>query len=432
LQGLADVYRLLEDNENAVKTAEELVNLYGDADEPDELKKLEENLSLYDKIMEEYEKGMDESWKENLRKLVHPDTEQEKEPEHHENYNSEIITDLEGEMVPIIDVGGIEPVIAVNEKEDTLTLSDEEEELIIPDKKEEEEPAPEYPWKDSSGEDSTGQDSEESPSKPDQQPTPQEAGQGQPQDRPQSQPQDQQPTPQEAGQGQPQDRPPSPPPNYPPYPPYPQYPPYPSYPPPFENTEEKEEGPEEEAPAEGEATEEAPAEEEAARESEPENPAEPEEGPEEEPTDESEEKIEAESAGGLLEYLEGLTDYLPERERREYSESDIKLRMKALQGKLQGHNGLRNLIEKQSLKASPEKGEASEEAGGKGEAGKTDRAEGAEEAPPRVKSPPLNQVSLENTFSYLKTLSSYLPDQETGLALGSKMRDILSRLHKDR
>jgi len=44
----------------------------------------------------------------------------------------------------------------------------------------------------------------------------------------------------------------------------------------------------------------------------------------------------------------------------------------------------------------------------------------------------INTEKIENTFSYLKKLASFLPDEETGLALGGKMRDILSKLQKDR
>ncbi|MFP4266828.1 MAG: hypothetical protein ACLFQW_02400, partial [Spirochaetaceae bacterium] len=205
--------------------------------------------------------------------------------------------------------------------------------------------------------------------------------------------------------------------NYPPYPPYPNYPPYPPYPPPFDTKKEEEEA----AEPEPEYTQEP--EEEPEFEPEPEQPLE-----EEEKTEEEEEPWEnpVESTEELLEYLEGLTNYLPEEEKREYSSSDIKLRMKALQSKLKGHGGLRSIIERQSLtaptSAQPEPGEKS----------KGEKTEEAKKPSPHGKQPPINTVSLENTFSYLKNLSSYLPDQETGLALGSKMRDILRRLHKDR
>ncbi len=166
-------------------------------------------------------------------------------------------------------------------------------------------------------------------------------------------------------------------------------------------------------------------------------------------------------AEGLLEYLEGLTNYLPEQKKADFEESEMRLRLKALQGRLQGHPGLKNCAEQLSRnrQQSEEERRKAEERRKKEDRRKAEdrrreeerrkeedrrikedrrAAEASAKSRPQEdrpresgKAPEVSPERLEKTFSYLSQLSSFHPDPKLGLALGSKMRDILHKLHGD-
>ncbi len=136
-----------------------------------------------------------------------------------------------------------------------------------------------------------------------------------------------------------------------------------------------------------------------------------------------------------------------------YEESEMKLKMKALQSRLQGHGGLKSVVEKlrkdndrrrendrresQDRRSEEDRRTNKDRRDGQDRRDDVDRRsfEDRRSATDRRSEedqggPQLTPDTLEQTFSYLKNLSSYLPDQETGLALDNKMRDILSKLKR--
>ncbi|MFW6360165.1 MAG: hypothetical protein ACOC2R_00305 [Spirochaetota bacterium] len=165
--------------------------------------------------------------------------------------------------------------------------------------------------------------------------------------------------------------------------------------------------------------------------------------PEEEP---EEEDVPVDAAQGLLDYLSGLTEYLPDDVRTTYEDSEMKLRMEALRSKLKGQGGLHAIAErlkqKQSAQAQAQEYSAADTA--------------AEEPPrhsaprprPRPRSAPkaethvteaeqmglfnnkgyIHPQQIESTFGYLESLTDQHPNQSIGVALKRKMHDIIEKL----
>ncbi len=114
----------------------------------------------------------------------------------------------------------------------------------------------------------------------------------------------------------------------------------------------------------------------------------------------------------LLEYLEGLTDFLIEARKKKYTRSIMKLKVETLKLKLRGNKGLlTSLAEKGGdLKQGPD------DAAGKA----------AREADNGSK--PLSSTDIENTLSYIKGLTGFLPENSGGVAIKLKLQNLLGRI----
>ena len=100
----------------------------------------------------------------------------------------------------------------------------------------------------------------------------------------------------------------------------------------------------------------------------------------------------------LLDYLEKLSEYLPERQKRRYRASAERLSLQMLKSRLDGHMSLREKIT---------------------QGGSTQEARKAE---------PLTRPVLVDTFSYLKDLSVWHPDKSIGDALRNKIDSLITRV----
>ncbi len=100
----------------------------------------------------------------------------------------------------------------------------------------------------------------------------------------------------------------------------------------------------------------------------------------------------------LLDYLEKLSEYLPERQKRKFRASDERLTMVMLKARLAGRKNLREKI--------------------------------TERYRPRVtgKADPITRSVMVDTFSYLKDLSAWHPDKTIGAALKDKIDTLISKV----
>ena len=104
------------------------------------------------------------------------------------------------------------------------------------------------------------------------------------------------------------------------------------------------------------------------------------------------------SPAGLLDYLEKLSDYLPEQERKRFLGSKERLAMESLKSRLAGKKGLRMAV-----------------------------AEKFGMAAPRTKEP-LTRPLVVDTFSYLKDLSAWHPDARVGDAMRERIESLVARM----
>ncbi len=111
---------------------------------------------------------------------------------------------------------------------------------------------------------------------------------------------------------------------------------------------------------------------------------------------------EEETPADLLRYLEDLTEFLPEDKRRDFEQSEMRLRMEALLDRLEGRPSLRQ--QAAGFEAEPEQ----------------DSREIS-----------LNPNSISSTLSFMGDLSTYLPDPDIGVALHHKIADILKTMKRD-
>jgi len=100
----------------------------------------------------------------------------------------------------------------------------------------------------------------------------------------------------------------------------------------------------------------------------------------------------------LLDYLQKLSDYLPERERRRFLDSDVRLTMESLKSKLAGKKGLRSAITERFRPAAPGRRE------------------------------PLTRPLVVDTFSYLKGLAAWHPDKVVGNVMRERMESLVARM----
>jgi hypothetical protein len=117
------------------------------------------------------------------------------------------------------------------------------------------------------------------------------------------------------------------------------------------------------------------------------------------------EKLDSASPGpagpaDLLDYLEKLSDYLPEREKQRFLGSDERLAMESLKSKLAGRKGLRQSITERFHPAAPGRRE------------------------------PLTRPLVVDTFSYLKDLAAWHPDKAVGAAMKERIESIVARMRR--
>ncbi len=100
---------------------------------------------------------------------------------------------------------------------------------------------------------------------------------------------------------------------------------------------------------------------------------------------------------GLLDYLEKLTDYLPDAERDRYRHSEARLQLASLKARLLRQPGLKKAVEGRYPDT-------------------------------RGRTGPLNPGSVGGTLRYVHGLVSLLPDAEVGRALGERIERVLDKI----
>jgi hypothetical protein len=100
----------------------------------------------------------------------------------------------------------------------------------------------------------------------------------------------------------------------------------------------------------------------------------------------------------LLDYLENLSEYLPEGDRKRFRASTQRLAIESLKARLAGRKGLREVV---SMKYHP---------------------------PARVQAVPLSRPRIVDTFSYLKDLTGWLPDSSVGAAMRERLDSLIARM----
>jgi len=104
------------------------------------------------------------------------------------------------------------------------------------------------------------------------------------------------------------------------------------------------------------------------------------------------------SPAGLLDYLEKLSDYLPEQERKRFLGSKERLAMESLKSRLAGRKGLRSAVAERFGSSAPRGRE------------------------------PLTRPLVVDTFSYLKDLSAWHPDKKVGDAMRERIESLVARM----
>ncbi|UCF99860.1 MAG: tetratricopeptide repeat protein [Spirochaetaceae bacterium] len=119
-------------------------------------------------------------------------------------------------------------------------------------------------------------------------------------------------------------------------------------------------------------------------------------------------------SASLVNYLEELTEYLPERRKSSFLHSDARLKIEYIKSKLQGRSGIKKNIESRFV---PRADQAVS-----GSAGSTvDRS---------ASSAPMDMGKIAETFDFMKNLASYHPDKTLGTMLQSKLNGILHKIRK--
>jgi len=115
----------------------------------------------------------------------------------------------------------------------------------------------------------------------------------------------------------------------------------------------------------------------------------------------------------LLEYLEGLTDFLVDARKNKYTKSIMKLKVETLKLRFRGHKGLLNTLSG-SEDDSVEKIAARV-------------ASGVRETGGQI----LTNNDIENTFSYIKDLAGFLPEKSGGEAVNRKLQHLLEKIEAE-
>jgi hypothetical protein len=114
----------------------------------------------------------------------------------------------------------------------------------------------------------------------------------------------------------------------------------------------------------------------------------------------------SEESASLVNYLEELTEYLPEKRKSSFLHSDARLKIEYIKSKLQGRSGIKNQIE--SKFAPPVKGKVDSTVSGSS----------------------LDAGKIAETFDFMKNLASYHPDKTLGTMLQSKLNAVLHKIRE--
>ena len=116
LTALIETYKNMGDKDSAIKTAETLISLQGDADGSEALDQMGTTFNVYDEMLDEYAEEYENLWNRNLEAFILQTSEpmEEEGGKEEESIIVESIPEFDNEIVPIIDIGGIEPIIEVN------------------------------------------------------------------------------------------------------------------------------------------------------------------------------------------------------------------------------------------------------------------------------------------------------------------------------
>jgi hypothetical protein len=118
----------------------------------------------------------------------------------------------------------------------------------------------------------------------------------------------------------------------------------------------------------------------------------------------------SQGSASLVNYLEELTEYLPEKRKSSFLHSDARLKIEYIKSKLQGRSGIKDQIETKF--APPARGAAN---------GKPDDA---------VSDTSLDVGKIAETFDFMKNLASYHPDKTLGTMLQSKLNAVLHKIRE--
>ncbi|MCX7037864.1 MAG: hypothetical protein NT005_01825, partial [Spirochaetes bacterium] len=104
----------------------------------------------------------------------------------------------------------------------------------------------------------------------------------------------------------------------------------------------------------------------------------------------------------LLDYLKNLSEYLPERDKKNFRASTERLAIESLKARLAGRKGLRDTVSKRFRPLVP-----------------------------RMKTP-LSRPHIVDTFSYLKDLAGWLPDTMVAAAMRERLDSLITRIGRAR
>ncbi len=103
---------------------------------------------------------------------------------------------------------------------------------------------------------------------------------------------------------------------------------------------------------------------------------------------------------GLFDYLEDLTRFLPQEKKKDFNESEMKLKIETLKAKISGKPGLVQIIEKKY---------------GKGDTVVEEKEE-------------LSRDNVTSTFRFMNTLTDFLPDKTVSSTIKHKIDHILTMM----
>jgi hypothetical protein len=113
-------------------------------------------------------------------------------------------------------------------------------------------------------------------------------------------------------------------------------------------------------------------------------------------------------AGGLVNYLEELTEYLPDQRKSSFRHSDARLKIEYIKSRLKGRSGIKNQIESRFTPPMDESvGGSTEES---------------------TSSSSMDLGKIAETFDFMKNLAAYHPDKTLGTMLQSKLSGILHKI----